>query len=138
MPRCTSKKQAKLTKPTMSNISDTEKLVIARRRAGMTQEDLRKKIGLTRRQYQRIESGKVPAVQWDSVVRGHKHLGPLIRSVEHLDAHERCHLARLRAGMTLIEVGRKIGYAKFWVGEMEHGRARPDPLVDFWSKRFAA
>mgnify|MGYP001617550964 CR=1 FL=1 len=133
MSRCTT--STKFTRPTMANITGPERLVVARRRASLTQEGLRAKLKMTRRQYQRIESGRMSPESWEAMLAENRAIRALVESIEDLEAWERCFLSRERSGMTLKELAKKVKRSKVWVGEMEHGRARPDVLVDFWAGR---
>jgi hypothetical protein len=140
MPRWKPKttKSTKFVRPTIANLANHERLVVARRRAGLTQEALLKQTGLTRRRYQRMEAGRVQGDAWERMLADHPHLGALVRSVETLDEHERCFLSRLRSGRKLIEVAAAIKYTPYWVGEMERGRTDAAVLVDYWAKQARA
>jgi len=46
--------------------------------------------------------------------------------------HERCHIARTRAGMRLEDLGEKVGLSKFWICQMERGTAPLQTLLDYW------
>jgi DNA-binding XRE family transcriptional regulator len=133
MPTRCRKPSKSVKRPRLSNLTHGERLIIARRRNGLTQDELRAKLGLTRRQYQLLEHGS-PKGGWPEALESNQKLAALLRTVEDLEPHEMCHVARLRLGMTIPEVGQKIGYTKHWIIEMEYGRQRPDPLVDHWLK----
>lgn len=121
-------------RPTVKDLTSAERLVIARRRATLSQDELIKKLYLkcSRRGYQRFEDGSATKTQWDDLLKQSKAASALIRSVEHLEPHEQCFLARRRAGLTLKEAAKKSGYTKTWYGMLERGQGVIDPLIAFW------
>ena len=96
-----------------------ERLLINRRRAGLTQPEAAESWGVSLYQYRRWELGSDAA--------------PFV-AVGWLRHHERCLLMRLRLKVSLRKVARDLGVSRWWVIKMERGDAPPDRLVEHWEK----
>ena len=130
--RCLKTKTSPLP-PTSRNLRDGERLLIARRRAGWTQAEASAKLRITRREIQLAESGRMAETRTADLLKGKPAVAALVRSVEAINDQEKCHLHRVRWGLTIPQVGKLIGYSKFWAGNMERDpEAAYDPLLDFW------
>jgi hypothetical protein len=100
-----------------------ERLRIARRRAGESQAEAAKRLGLPLHAYKRAEADD-PG-QW-SIPR--PQLGAL-------QPFESCHLQRIREGRTLRNIAALMGVSTWWLCQMERGKVPADALVEFWSIR---
>jgi DNA-binding XRE family transcriptional regulator len=109
--------------PTTSKLTNAERLRIARRRAGATQEQWARMHGMSLRAYKAAESGAKNA--------------PSIRApaLDKLRPNEACRVLRMRKGLTLGDVADKLGVTKWWLCLMEQGKAPVATLLKFWTRR---
>ncbi len=56
---------------------------------------------------------------------------PRIRRIE---PHERCFIARRRAGLRQTDVARSLTRSRRWVGLMEKGHEDATELVEWWGE----
>lgn len=110
--------------------------MLARRRVGKTQEEMRGVLGLSKLAYLRLEHDTNTA-DWPRWLKDKATLAALVRTVDSIELHERCHLSRLRQGMTQTELAKKAGCSKQWVQMMETAQQRCDTLLDFWARFWA-
>jgi hypothetical protein len=101
-------------------LTNSERLLLDRRRWGFSQREYALFHNLSLREYQRAESGEKPLAR-SSVPR-----------ITELRASERCLIMRLRAGWTQARVAREAGWCRRWVMLMETGRAPCHELISFW------
>lgn len=99
-----------------------EALLLRRRRAGHSQDEAAAAAGVTLYRYRRWESG----AELDGIPR------PRISKPK---PHERCLLARLRAGLTVAEFARVAGVSRWWLIRMEAGQVPVDRLLAAWAAR---
>ncbi len=97
--------------------SAAETLFIERVRAGRTQREAAKKLKVSLGAYSMMELAKVPAKRV---------------TIGRLAAHERCLLQRRRAGYSQVRVAKELGYCRWWVNQMEHGKIDASPLIEYW------
>lgn len=97
-----------------------ERFLLARRRMGWNQENAASRLGLSTRDYARLERGELSRPRLRA-----PRLGRVRR-------HERCLLLRRRARVSQAEVAREIGRSRWWVNQMERGQAPVDDLVWYW------
>lgn len=100
----------------MLRLTKGERLTVLRRRSGKTQAQAAKVADLTLNAYRERELNEDPD-------------GRPLR----LTPAEYCFVRRRRAGLTLDELAPKVGVSKWWICQMEKGRAPADRLVSFWS-----
>lgn len=100
------------------HVTAGEKLLIERRRAGQSQRDRAAVLEVTLYRYRRWEADE--------------ERGPLV-DVGALEPHETCHLRRRRAGISLEDMAEVLDVSRWWVCQMEYGRAGADRLVRHWT-----
>lgn len=114
-----------MTKPAISNLTLGERLVVRRRREGMTQRDLADRFGLPRRMLQELErdnfTGEIP-----EELKTFAGLGGVLQN------YEKCFIARRRAKAEVGWVADTLSVSRQWVNEMESGRERCDVLMALW------
>lgn len=101
-----------------------EALLLARKRAGDGQARAARRHRVSLYRYRRWEEG----AELDGIPR------PRIGQVHE---HERCMLARLRAGISVAELAKAAGVSRWWLIQMEKGEAPVDRLLAAWSRRDA-
>lgn len=101
-----------------------ERLLIARRRQGESQEAAGRRYGMHRNFYGRVErdADRAPAAVTPP------ELGILTED-------ERCLILRRRAGRTQEDCAQEIGVTRFWFNQMETGRVSSETLARFWEAR---
>lgn len=100
-----------------NDLTPGEKLLINRRRVGMSQSDAAAKHGVPWGVYGRWErdqetSRRVPRV-----------------AVGRLKLHEQCMVARLRKGYSQRDLAKRLKLSTFWVRRMERGEIACDRLA---------
>lgn len=108
---------------TIQGLTVGENLLITRRRENESQEEVAKRLGITRNQYGRLERDQEDCVKV-----------PLLK-IDNLSPHEKCFLLRRRAELTQEEVAEEIGVTRFWLNQMELGKVSNAELVKFWESR---
>lgn len=103
----------------LGRLSNGETLLIDRRRRGLNQADAAASHGIGRAVYSR----------WELDLSR----GPRVR-LGRLRPHERCLLYRRRAGTTQGEVAEALEVSRYWINQMEVGRASCDPLLWYWEQ----
>ena len=98
-----------------------ERHLIARLRAGQTQQERAGLLGISLWLYRRVEKNL------------HQHIS-VLNVVGKLAKHETCLIARLRAKMTRRKLARKLRISEFWLYKMESGTAPTDRLLTYWQK----
>lgn len=108
----------------MSNIRPTrpERLLINRRRLGLTQAEAARMHG-------------VPVSRYNKWEKGHLEDGCPDQQVGVLRPHEACLLARRRSGLTQERVSQDMDVCRWWVNNMERGLVPCDSLVAYWQFR---
>jgi len=99
-----------------------EALLLSRRRAGDGQARAARRHGVSLYRYRRWEAG----VELDGIPR------PRLGKIR---AHERCLIARMRAGLTVAEFAKVAGVSRWWLIRMEAGQVPVDRLLAAWSRR---
>lgn len=103
-----------------TDLTPAERLIIARRRDGMTQDDYAAWWGVERDRYKRWESGRYEP---DAIVL-----------IGQLEAHEECFLLRRRGKITRRDLADDLGVSLTWLTLMERGRVPVDRLFTHWSQ----
>ena len=102
----------------LGKLTAGERLLVARRREGLSQTQAARKHGVTRRVYGGWERDDRPGA-------------PSVR-VGRLETHERCLLYRRRVGWTQERVARDLRCCRWWLNQMERGDAPVDELLWYW------
>jgi len=108
----------------IQGLTDGERLLIARRRSGESQETIARRHGITRNVYGRIERD-------DEEFRA----GIALPELGELTDDEKCLLLRRRSGLTQEECAEYLGVTRFWFNQMETGKVPCSDLVKFWESR---
>lgn len=104
---------------TTEELTKGERLHIARRRLGLTQNQMSKRVKATVGSYRKWELGELTK---DCPVVG----------VGKLKDYERCFLLRKRHGYSLGELALEMGTCRWWISQMEKGEAPIDRLIEYW------
>jgi len=99
-----------------------EALLLSRRREGRDQAQAARRHRVSLYRYRRWESG----AELDEIPR------PRLGRIQ---AHERCLIARMRAGLTVAEFAELAGVSRWWLIRMEAGKVPVDRLLEAWSRR---
>lgn len=102
----------------LEEITPAERLLVWRRRHGLSQEALAQQWGVSMRTLLGWEYGTREAVPKLPVLP--------------LGNGEVCFLYRRRAKVKLSKVASDIGVTAYWVTQMERGRANPQSLLEYW------
>lgn len=95
-----------------------ERLLIQRRRQGLTQRQAAAAYGHTLFGYRKWEND-----QENETVN--------VR-IGRLSDPEKCFLLRRRKGLTLPQLAAEVGCCRLWLNQMEKGTANPDRLIAYW------
>lgn len=104
----------------VSQLTKGEKLFTARRRVGRTQAQEANAVGLPLHVYKRMEK---------DIDTGYS-LRPA--GLGKLRPYEACVILRKRNGMTLDDLADAAGLTKWWLCQIEKGKAPVDTLARFW------
>lgn len=107
-----------------TKLSPGQKLLIYRRREGLTQAEAAEHIGMPESSY--------CCAELDQAHHGWTILSPLLGR---LREYEKCLIFRLRRGMSQQEVADAIGRSRYWLGKMERGEVTWTTLARYWSSR---
>lgn len=103
-----------------SQLTNGEKLFILRRRACNTQEREARLSELPISAYKKLENDEKCAYALKA--------GPVGKLLD----YEACVAQRRRAGYTLDDLVEKVGLTKWWLCQIEKGKAPVDTLLAFW------
>ncbi|QDP61575.1 MAG: hypothetical protein Tp138OMZ00d2C19078261_36 [Prokaryotic dsDNA virus sp.] len=110
----------------IEGLSNSEKLLIARRRSNFTQEAMAAIYGVSRNVYGEMERGQREVKDYRE------------GNVEPLKDHEKLLIARRRAELKQEDIAEEIGVTRYWLNRMELGHV---PLckefVMFWEDYYA-
>ena len=107
-------------------LTEGETLFILRRRKGCTQSVAGEVIGVSRHEYGKIERDMLDTKPIPDS-------RPLVFS--QLSDSEKCTIIRKREDVTQKELASILSMSRFWINQMELGRADPYVLVSFWEKQ---
>jgi len=99
-----------------TELTKGERLAVLRRRSGKTQAQAARAAGLSLNTYREREAVTEP----DG------------RPLRLTDA-ELCYVLRHRSGLTLDELAPKVGLSKWWICQIEKGRAPAGTLLGYWT-----
>lgn len=103
-----------------SELSNGERLVIERRRAGESQKSAAARYEVTLHQWRLWEADKDD---------------PPTSPVGKLMPYEVCFLKRRRAGIQAQALAEELEVSRWWLTQIEYGRAPIDCLIQYWSAR---
>lgn len=106
--------------PTSSKLTNGERLSIARRRKGRTQEQeaTARRVSLNAYKQAEADAENAPSIR-----------APAIGKVK---PHEACRVLRVRKGLTLAKLSTKLGISEWWLCLIERGQAPIGRLLKFW------
>lgn len=99
-----------------TELTKGERLTILRRRSGKTQAQAARGAGLSLNAYRDREASEDPD-------------GRPLR----LSDAEFCYISRRRSGLTLDELAPKVELSKWWICQIEKGRAPAGTLLGYWT-----
>lgn len=106
-----------------TQLTNDERLLVQRRRLGETQDEAAERWGVSSWTYR----------CWERPGNG----APLGIRIGRLQDHEICYLMRRQWGMSRKECAAAAGISQGWLTQMERGRIDCEPLIEFWSSRWA-
>ena len=109
-------------------LSTSERLLVYRLRKGLSQRDMATKVKIPYRHYLSVEKGFLPENQ---------KFPAYVTNVSKLSNLEECILLRRRAGLSQLELGKKLGVSRQWVNEMENGKQEAERLLEYWRTKNA-
>lgn len=101
-------------------VTDGDQLLVRRMRNGETQGQAADRLGVSRRLYGEWERDKVKPPR------------RAVPDITIFHTHERCLLLRRKAGLTQEDVAHAIGACRYWVNQMEQGKAPVEALREYW------
>lgn len=102
----------------MTDLTQSERLIVYRRREGLTQKQMAKKLGMSLRAYRACEVSSQPC-DFDP-------------EMEFVKTHEMCYLLRIRKRWSLEAGAKRVGVSRWWLRRMERGDAPVARLKSFW------
>jgi DNA-binding Xre family transcriptional regulator len=105
---------------TTPQLNPSERLLIDRRRRGLTQTQASQAWGFTEWHFRMLEAGNRQSVC------------PRVR-IGKLKPHESAFLMRRRKGIKRTELAKMIGISCWWLTQMERGQVNSKRLIEFWS-----
>ena len=108
-----------ILKRAVGETSLNEKLLIWRRREGLSQRTAGALFGLSRSKYGSAERDQDPE-------------GVTVPYVGELYSYEMCLILRKRSGWTISMCADQLGVSRYWYNLMELGKASPETLVQYW------
>ena len=112
-------KAREILKRAVGEPSINEKLLIWRRREGLSQKKAGDRIGVHRKKYGELE-------------RAGNYHGITVPYIGELYSYEMCFILRKRSGWTISMCADQIGVSRYWYNLMELGKASPERLVQYW------
>lgn len=105
---------------TTPQLTPSERLLVYRRRRGLTQTQAAEVWGATEWHYRMMEAGNRPAAC------------PKVY-IGKLKPYESAFLSRRRLRIKRTTLAVMIGISCWWLTQMERGRVNPKRLIEFWS-----
>jgi transcriptional regulator with XRE-family HTH domain len=106
-------------------LSQSEVVLITRRRAGFSQRDMGDSYDMSRYSYGRKERDEKEAAR----------LMTFTMSFDELKDHEKCFILRKRKGLTQREVAALLGLSRYWINQKEVGHVDCSDLKKFWDEQ---
>ena len=102
-------------------LTEAEKLMLGRRRQGLTQGQMAELHGVPRNTWCEWESGRetVPA-------------NVRVASLGKITAAERCLIMRLRSGERQVDIAQALRVCAYTIRKMEQGKVNCQMLLDYW------
>lgn len=113
-----------MQKEILNDITDSEKLLLARRRVGVTQATAAKNYGIPVFQLSAYEQGALDAPEAVLNKAGAKGIKPT--------DYEKCYLARKREGLTIEQMAARLSVSHVTVINMESGRWNPAREIKYF------
>jgi transcriptional regulator with XRE-family HTH domain len=107
---------------TEQDLMPGERLLLARRRQGITQEAAAR--------WYRVPHGVYG--RWERNLPTRQLAPQEVRLEGGVRPNEACLIYRLRHGLTQAQVAERTKYCRLWVRRMERAQANPQPLLDYW------
>lgn len=107
----------------IEHLRPQEKLILYRRRRGLTQAQMAKENKLSLKAYQKRETGKTPPS-----------LSPPNIEINDLTDAERCFLYRKRCSITQAEIAKDLNLSRYYVNQMELNKVSCDTLLWYWEQ----
>lgn len=107
-----------------TDLTKGERLIIERRRDEHSQHQAAEAYEVSLYAYR----------QWEMDEEQSAPMAPIGR----LQPFEVCFIQRRRKGMALRDLAMALGLSRWWVTQMEYGRAACDRLIEYWSSQKAA
>ena len=104
----------------LGRLTNSETLVIKRRRLGENQTAAAQRYNVTYVGYSKFERGI-----GDDIPR---------ENIRKLEDSERCFLYRRRCGFTQATVAKDLQVCRYWLNLMERGEKPCDPLIWYWEQ----
>lgn len=105
----------------ISELTWSERLVLLRRRLGLNQTDMARRVGVPLARLKLLEHSAAP-----------QELELDMRLAGTLEPYEQCFIARRRAGRSQAEVAGALGCCRYWLNRMERGEVPCHELTDHW------
>ena len=105
----------------IGKITNGEHLLIWRKREGLTQQELSKKLGISLKDLRICERDKTRVM-------------PFSPKIDNFLNRELCLILRIRSGKTIRQCAKEAGVSRYWFNEMELGKAPEQTLVNYWKK----
>jgi transcriptional regulator with XRE-family HTH domain len=115
--------EKRFLKKKLGKLKRHERLIIHRKRRGLTQNQEAEEWSATLYMYRQWEKGLVP-----------KRL--IIERVSRIGIFEICFLLRRRRKLTIQQIADFIDVSKAWVSEMERGTVYIGDLVEYWMHQY--
>lgn len=121
----------------LKNLTHGERLLLDRRRRGLSQASAARRLGVGLRRYRRLEGDEE---QFDSIkgtpgtleARTRAQLRKCLMLAEPITVGERCYIARRRAGVQRQALAWQLGVSRQWLTMMEQDRAPNGVLAAHW------
>lgn len=106
-----------------SELTRGEKLALDRRRRKQTMGEAAKRLKVSVATYR----------EWENDEEDVEKKPPNVK-LGKIQDYEQCWLLRRREGTLLIELADELGVCRWWLTQMESGRAPIDRLMDYWTE----
>lgn len=105
---------------TERELTSAERLLLHRRRLGITQHEAAELLRITAWSYRKLEEGsRLP----------HRPEPTL----DNLKEYEACLILRRRANLSRSSVAKSVGVSECWLTQMERGRVPANRLIEYWN-----
>ena len=105
---------------TERELTSAERLVLHRRRLGITQHEAAGLLSITAWSYRQLEEGSRTPDRPEP-------------TLDKLKEHEICFILRRRAHRSRTSVAKSVGVSECWLTQMERGRVPATRLIEYWT-----